>query len=110
MPSSRGPSQPGDQTHTSKSPALAGGFFSKCTTREAQVVLYYNSNYKLNILASTLVKINEWERGDKFHLLKNSTPSQGSKGHIPVTSVPWIQCDEMWSTSATFLPNLHAPV
>ena len=36
MPSSRGSSQPRDQTHVSLSPALAGGFFTTSAAWEAQ--------------------------------------------------------------------------
>ena len=40
VPSSSGSSQPGDQTHISVSPALAGRFFTTSTTWEAHISSY----------------------------------------------------------------------
>ena len=39
MPSSRGSSQPRDQTHIFMSPALAGGFFTTSTTWESPLII-----------------------------------------------------------------------
>ena len=41
MPSSRGSSQPRDQTHVSMSSALAGGFFTTNATWEASIWYIY---------------------------------------------------------------------
>ena len=84
MPSSRGSSQPRDQTHISCSPALIGGFFTSAPSRmlKKSIALFIIvSNWKLPKSPSAVERIN---RLRYIHTMEHCTPVKVN--YLPLNS------------------------